>query len=150
MVSSSGVGDASCQSSTGSSSMASRTSSSMNHIRLVMHSQRSLAVPHITQYGPLDHWAQLYRALARAKALSLLVSQMSQELLRSPGQQEFVVVQVTEAGRIPPTCFFFSNWAAGSQKPTACLLACCCMTSLMHPWFRVSNSGHQLGGVLIP
>ena len=47
-VSSSGVRDASCQSSKGSSSMASRKASSANHIRLVIHSQKSLAVAHIT------------------------------------------------------------------------------------------------------
>ena len=43
-----------------------------------------------------------------------------------------------------------SNWAVGGQKPTACLLACCCVTSFEHPWFRVINSGHQLGDILIP
>ena len=43
-----------------------------------------------------------------------------------------------------------STWAVGSQKPTTCILACWCVTSLQHPWFRVRNSGHQLGGVLIP
>ena len=42
---SSRVQDASCQSSTGSGSMASRMSSSVNCTRLVMYSQRSLAAP---------------------------------------------------------------------------------------------------------
>ena len=75
------VGDASHQSSTGSSNMASRTSSSVNCIRLVMHSQRSLAVPHIIWFDPPDHWSQLCRVLARTRVLSSLVSWMSWEHL---------------------------------------------------------------------
>ena len=60
VVSSSGVGDFSSQSSIGSSSMASKTSISMNHIRFVMHFWRSLAVPHIIWYGPLDNSVELF------------------------------------------------------------------------------------------
>ena len=72
-ISSSGVEDASFQSSRGSKSMASRMFSSPNHIRLVMHAWRSLTVLHITWYGPPECWEQLCRALARVRVLSLHV-----------------------------------------------------------------------------
>ena len=116
-----GLGDVSCQLSKSSSSMASRTSSSMNTIRLVMHSQRSLAVQHITWYGPLDCWAQLDRALARARVCSLLVFQISWEPLRSPGGRNVVQCRPQRLGGGSHQ-LFFSNWAVWSWKPAACLL----------------------------
>ena len=53
VISSSRVGDSSCQLSRGSKSMTSRASSSLNHIRSVMQAWRSLAALHITWYSPL-------------------------------------------------------------------------------------------------
>ena len=150
---SSGVGDASCWLSRGLISMASRMSSSLNHIRSVMCAWRSPAAPHITWYSPLDCWAQLCRTLARARVLSLHISQMFWEPLRLPGGRNLLCYRLKKlgGGSNQPA---FLNWAAGSWKPTACFLACCCAfnlsTSLKHPWLRVRNSGHQVGGVLIP
>ena len=43
----------------------------------------------------------------------------------------------------------FLTWAVEHQKPTACLLSCCCTISLEHSRYKEMNSGHHLGGSLI-
>ena len=120
-----------------------------------MHAWISMAVPHITWYGPLDHWAQLCRALARARVLSLHISQMSWEPLRLPCGRNLSWCRSRRLGggsHQPP----FLNWAVGSWKPISCFLACYCTfilaTSLEHPdsewetqatrWVRSSSFWH--------
>ena len=114
-----------------------------------MHSQSFLAVLHIIWFGPQDHRAQLCRALARARVLSFLISQMSQEPPRLSDSRNLSQCRLQRlgGGSHQPIS---SKWAVVSEKPTACLLACCCVTSLKHPWFRFRNCGHQLGCIFIP
>ena len=78
---------------------------------------------------------------------------MSDEPLRLPGGRNLLCCrsQWLGGGSHQPV---FPNWAVGSQKPIACFLARCqafiSATFLEHSWFRVRNSGHQVGEVLMP
>ena len=137
VISSSRVGGAKCWSSTGFNSVVYGISSSAIHIRSVMHSWRSLAALHNVWSGPPDHWAQLCRALDRARVFSLPVSlTLWEPWTSSEGRKllPFKVLRLAGGGSHHPTC---SNWAVGRGNPTACLLACCCTmvagSSLEHP-----------------